>query len=75
MKKVALSFMVDPDFLKSRAYVKNSLKVVVVDPEAIFLTGILGESGRRLVKAGAPFFFEKKLALKLISKGIAKEVK
>lgn len=66
--------MVDPEFLKSKAFVKNAMKVRVVDPEAIFLTGILGESGRRLVKAGAPFYFEKKLALKLISKGIAERV-
>lgn len=73
--KVKLKFMVDPQFLINHTTIDNKVKVVIIDPEAIFLTGILGESGRKLVKAKAPFYFEKKLAEKLISKAIAKEIK
>lgn len=74
MKKVKLQFMVVPDQLKTKAYVPNAVKIKVIDPEAIFLTGLLGESGRRLVKAGVEFYFEKSLANKLIKKKIAIEV-
>ena len=70
-KKVELTFMVVPEFLKSHCYIKNPVKIKVIDPEAIFLTGILGESGRKMIKAGIPFYFTKKLAENLIEKGIA----
>lgn len=73
IKKVNLKFMVDPDFLKDRALVPDAVRVIIIDPEAIFLTGILGESGRKLVKAGAPFYFTKRLAEKLINKNIARK--
>ena len=69
--KVKLQFMVDPDFLKDNAYIENPVRIKVIDPEAIFLTGILGESGRKLVLGGAHFIFERELAEKLIKKGIA----
>jgi len=75
MNKVKLKFMVVPEKLKELAYVPNKVRVKIIDPEAIFLLGILGESGRELVKAGVEFYFEKKLAEKLIQKGIAKRVK
>ena len=71
MKKIKLQFMVCPKELKELAYVPSAIKVKIIDPDAIFLTGILGESGRKLVKAGVSFYFEKKLAEKLISKKIA----
>ena len=74
MNKVKLQFMVVPEELAKRAYVPNPVCVKVVDPEAIFLTGILGESGRKLVGAGVLFYFEERLAQKLIDKGIAEEV-
>lgn len=74
MKPIKLTFMVDPEFLKHNTYVESPVKIVIVDPEAIFLTGLLGESGRRMVKAGAPFYFTRKLAKKLIEKKIAKEI-
>lgn len=67
--------MVDPEELRKLAYVENPIRVQIIDPEAIFLTGILGESGRALVKAGLHFYFEKNLAMKLIDKGIARRVK
>ena len=74
MKKVKLQFMVVPEQLAELAYVPDPVRIKVVDPEAIFLTGLLGESGRRLVKAGIEFYFERPLAMKLIEKGIAIEV-
>jgi len=75
MKKIKLKFMVVPGELSKYAFVPRPVRIKIIDPEAIFLLGILGESGRKLVKAGLTFIFEKKLALKLISKGIAEEVK
>lgn len=66
--------MVDPEYLANKCIVPNGIKCIIIDPEAIFLTGILGESGRKMVKAGFPFIFEKGLANKLISKGIARKV-
>jgi hypothetical protein len=75
MKKVKLQFMVVPELLASMAYVPNPVRIKVIDPEAIFLTGLLGESGKKLVEAGVEFYFEKPLAEKLIQKGIAIEVK
>ncbi len=71
MKKVKLKFMVVPELLNNLAYVPNKVRVKIIDPEAIFLLGILGESGRELVKAGVEFYFERKLADKLIQKEIA----
>ena len=72
MKKVKLTFMVDPIELERLAYIPRKKRVKIIDTEAIFLTGILGESGRKLVEAGIPFYFEGKLADKLIKKGIAR---
>lgn len=73
--KIKLQFMVVPELLKELAYVPNPIRVKIIDPEAIFLTGLLGESGRKLVKAGVEFYFTKELAEKLIKKNIAVEVK
>lgn len=73
--KVKLKFMVDPVELGRLAYIENAVKIKIIDCEAIFLTGILGESGRKLVQAGLSFYFEEKLARKLIEKKIAEEVK
>ncbi len=75
MKKVKLQFMIVPEELKEKCYVKNPVKIKVIDPEAIFLTGILGESGKKMVKAGLMFYFEKELADRLIEKKIAIEIK
>lgn len=71
IKKVKLQFMVDPDFLKENSYVEDAVLVKVIKPELIFLTGILGESGKKLVLAGANFYFERSLAEQLVEKGIA----
>ena len=71
MEKVKLKFMVVPEKLIELAYVPNKVRLKIIDPEAIFILGILGESGRELVKAGVEFYFEKKLAEKLIQRKIA----
>lgn len=63
--------MVVPELLATKAYVPTPVRCKIIDPEAIFLTGILGDSGRKLVKAGIEFYFTKRLANKLISKRIA----
>lgn len=73
-RKIRLQFMVVPEQLSALAYVPNPVRIKIIDAEAIFLLGLLGESGRELVKAGVEFYFEKKLAHKLIDKGIAKVV-
>lgn len=74
MKKIKLQFMVVPEELERLAYVPDPVRVKIIDPEAIFLTGLLGESGRELVKAGVHFYFTEELAQNLIEKGIAAEV-
>lgn len=74
VKKVKLNFMIYPPFLMSQCIVPDAMLVKIIDPEAIFLTGLLGESGRKMVKAGAPFYFTRRLARKLIEKKIAKEI-
>jgi len=75
MKKLQLQYMVVPEKLAEMAEVPDPIKVVIVEPESIFLLGILGESGRALVKAGIEFYFTRELANKLISHGVAKKVK
>lgn len=75
MEKVKLQFMVVPELLSSLAEVPDPVRIKIIDPEAIFLMGLLGESGRKLVEAGVEFYFTRKLAEKLINKGIAIEVK
>ncbi len=75
LSKIELKFMVVPEQLASLAYVPSAKRVKIIDPEAIFLMGILGESGRKLVEAGIEFYFEGGLAQKLIDKQIAVEVK
>jgi len=72
--KIKLKFKVDPLWLAEKTYVENPVCVKVIDPEAIFLAGILGESGREMVLAGFPFIFEKALAEKLIAKGICEKL-
>lgn len=72
--KVKLQFMVDPDWLRDMTIIDHPIKVKVIRPDLLFLTGLLGESGREMVKAGFPFWFEGSLALELIDKGICKRI-
>ena len=71
---VELQFMVVPEELARLACVPDPVRVRIVDPEAIFVLGLLGESGRKLVEAGIEFYFARPLAEKLICKNIAVEV-
>jgi len=70
---VRLEFMVDPDALKTRGFVPDPVRVIVTDPASIFITGILGESGRKLVEAGIVFIMTRPLAERLIEHGVAVE--
>ena len=70
MGKVKLQFKVDPDWLRDQTEIDNPVRVRVIRPDLLFLTGLLGESGREMVKAGFPFIFEGTLAKELIEKGI-----
>lgn len=67
-----LKFKVCPDFLRDHTYVVDPVRIVITDSESIFITGILGESGRKMVQDGAPFIFTRPLAEKLISNGVAR---
>ena len=73
MKKVKLQFMVYK--LEDVAYVPNPVLVKIVKPDNIFITGILGKSGIKLMERGVCFLFEKSLALELIKMRVAKKVK
>lgn len=74
MNKIKLDFLVDLEEIKKRAEVPNPVKIRFIDPDKIFLTGCFGESGRKMVKAGIPFNFTKKLADKFIKWKIAEKV-
>lgn len=74
-KRIRLQFFVDINDVFDKVYIKDPVRVRIIDPEAIFLLGILRESGREMVKKGIHFYFEKNLAKKLIKKGIAVEEK
>ena len=73
-KRIKLEYMVVPEKLAELAYVEDPLKIRIIDSKSIFLSGILGESGRKLVDGGIEFYFTRKLALNLIEKGIAELV-
>jgi hypothetical protein len=70
-KKTILQFKVCPNYLKNNTTVPDPVRIFITDPESIFITGILGESGRRMIADGAPFIFTKALAQKLIDNNVA----
>jgi len=59
--------------LEDVAYVPNPILVKIVKPDNIFITGILGKSGIKLMERGVRFLFEKELALELIRMGVAEK--
>jgi len=69
-----LRFKVDPKALAEDTYIEDPVKIVICDPKAMLLKGILGNSGMLMAEAGFAFYFEKDLAMELISEGISKEV-
>jgi len=73
MEKVKLKFRVDPDYLRDRTQVVNSVKIKFIDYPRASSLGILGESGIKMMKSGAVFEFERKLAQQMIEDKIAVE--
>ena len=73
-EKVALSFRVDPDWLKNKTYVPDGICIVATgrNPSKFIDKRILGGSGLDMWFRGFPFTFTKKLADDLIHKGFAK---
>lgn len=70
--KVQLEFCVDPEYLAAATEVPDPVRIVFTDPAKIFAVGVLGESGRRMVLDGAPFYFRRELAETYVGWGIAK---
>jgi hypothetical protein len=75
MKKLDLNFMVDPSFLSKRCRVKDSVKVKILYPDAEAMSQYLGQSGKRMAREGATFYFTNEIALELIDMGLVKLVK
>ena len=73
MNKVKLKFMVVPEELEKMAYVEDPVKTCIIDCKRMSERGLLGDSGMKLAKAGAVFYFEKSLAEELIRLKIAQE--
>ena len=71
-KKVNLKFMVVPAQLSKYGYVKNAVKIKITKPYSRTFDGILGNSGRKLAKAGLDFYFEKNIANELIKLKVSK---
>ena len=74
MEKLKLRYMVVPEELRENAYVSDPIKIKILNSSVLISMGFLGESGKKLVDAGIPFYFEGKDAKELIRLGIAKEV-
>ena len=66
-----LEFKVDPDFLRDNTFVRDPVRIVITNPKSIFLEGVLGESGRKMVADGAVFVFTRERAEELIKWGVA----
>ena len=60
-----------PEQLEKLAEVEDPIKIKITDPEAIFALGLLGDSGRELVRNGIEFYFTRRIAEKLINSDIA----
>ena len=71
MNKVKLKFRVDPDYLKNNTIVEDAVRIRFIDPEKVFVLGLLGESGRTMMLNGAVFEFERKQAKWMIKQKIA----
>jgi hypothetical protein len=71
MSKLELNFMVDPNELANKAYVKDGIRIKIIDIDKMREQNILGESGLRLAQRGFVFIFTKESAKFLIEKKIA----
>ncbi len=74
MNKLKLKFRVDPEYLKNNTEVVDAIRIKFINPEKVFVLGILGESGRAMVNDGAIFEFEKEQAEWMIEQKIAERV-
>jgi len=72
--KLKLRYMVVPQELRDNAYVEDPVKIKILNSDELVEMGVLGESGKKLVDAGIPFYFERTDAVELIEKGLAKKV-
>lgn len=70
MKKVNLDFCVEPLFFLNNCTVKAGILCKVLDLDQLLEEIKLGDSGIKMIKAGANFVFTQDLALKLLKKGI-----
>jgi len=73
MEKVKLKFRVDPDYLKNNTVVEDAVRIRFIDPDKVFVLGLLGESGRTMMLNGAIFEFERSQAKWMIEQKIAVE--
>ncbi len=71
MEKLKLKFRVDPDYLKNNTEVIDAIRIKFIDPEKVFVLGMLGESGRTMMLDGAIFEFEREQAEWMIEQKIA----
>ena len=69
---IKLNYMIVPSELEKIAYVGNPVIIAITDVDSALFYGILGESGKKLARSGALFYFEEDLANKLIKHGVAK---
>lgn len=72
--KLELNFMVEPQELKEKAYVRDGIRVKIVDILGMKEQKLLGESGLRMAERGFTFIFQGDIAQKLLEKGIATKV-
>jgi len=77
MNKVKLNFMVVPEHLEKYGDVDDKVRVKITNVYEVNLrfNNILGESGVKLAKAGAHFYFRRVLAERMVFLGIAEEIK
>ncbi len=73
--KIKLKFRVDPNYLKNNTEVIDPVRIKFIDPEKVYVLGMLGESGRTMMLDGAVFEFERNQAEWMIEQKIAIEVK
>jgi len=71
MESIELLFQVDPKYLTEHTYVKNPVKVQILKPNSKLMSRYLGASGKRMAKAGFPFYFEESIAKELLKKKVA----
>jgi len=68
---IQLKYMVVPEELSEKAFVKDAVKIRITDSDSEYLSKILGESGKKLARSGVTFYFEELMAFSLINNGIA----